>query len=1238
MKKHKLLAVFLALAMTLSLLPTSALAVENSTFADGDGTSSNPYQIATVDQLKAFRDSVNEGTTYDGEYVALTGDIDLNGENWTPIGSNADSAKKFKGTFDGGNHTISNLTITATESAYKAYGLFGALNGTVQNLKLNTVRLNAISGGVSTDNGIAAVAGSIYNSGLIDHVEVSDVVISGNRYVGGIAGYVYGSITNCKVTNAVLTSTPNELGDGYDNGDKVGGIVGYSPEDIISGNTVTGVSITAYRDMGGIAGAANASKVTGNTVSGAVNLTVKRAVNAGDNAFNAGVVVGRALAGTLGENTNERATVTYVYEVSDEHELKRAAESAQNGSTIKLLSDVTLSDTLTINKSITLDGQRHKITGNVEGSESDKKSFISVTTDGAFTMKDCVIDPSAKVFANAAISIKAKGVVTVTGCSFGTDQSNGGYMYNGLEFSLEAGYPMADGTTISNNTFYGGAFRHNCISFYQMAENATININNNSFKGLNWDTSNAVRVSNYGSAPATINMNGNVYSAAGQDGNEDYAGLVLFQNNEGSCANLTVNIANLTVNGTENVTQNNAGTADQVYYVYPAESGMPTIQLGTPVVAVGSQKFTTLEAAIAAADPVDGVITYQILGKAEVTSTDAWIQILKDGITNVSKVEFVGTTNEAEICIKNSTSVLADQKYDIDVSFENLKLTHPNGTWVGDRGHATNYFTCFLRNDNASENTVTYTNCTFPNGVCNNQYGKTVFDNCKFTNTTEGKYNLWNYGGKTEVKNSEFTGTRGVKSYTEDPQPTADHIPNITISNTRFKELTQKAAILVSKATNVTVNNISVTGSNGLLTRDISGNDEVKLMAAGSNISGTFNIGNSLDAAAAKTEFNIVSGTFTSEIPSDYLASGYQVTKSGANWVVSQIPSTPSDSSSSSSSNTTTTTEKNPDGSTTTTTTDKKTGTVTEVTKETDGTTTTVETKKDGTVTETIKTPEGTTGTVVTDKGGDVTEVTASVSSSAAKEAAKTGEAVTLPVEVPAATSTEDALAVEITVPKNADAVKIEIPVENVTPGTVAVIVYEDGTEEIVPTSVITEDGVVLTLDGSATVKVIDNSKDFSDTNGHWAEDAIDFVTAREMFNGTTTTIFAPGSTMTRAMLMTVLARFDGEDTTGGDIWYEKGMEWAKANGVSDGTDPKAPITREQMVTMLYRYMGSPASDYELNFPDADSVSSYAQAAMRWAVETGLINGMDGKLDPQGAASRAQVAAIMMRFCENAAN
>ena len=150
-----------------------------------------------------------------------------------------------------------------------------------------------------------------------------------------------------------------------------------------------------------------------------------------------------------------------------------------------------------------------------------------------------------------------------------------------------------------------------------------------------------------------------------------------------------------------------------------------------------------------------------------------------------------------------------------------------------------------------------------------------------------------------------------------------------------------------------------------------------------------------------------------------------------------------------------------------------------------------------------------------------------------------------------------------------------------------------------------------------------------------WYADAVKYVTDKGLMNGTGDNQFSPNASTTRGMLMTVLARYAGEDTTGGVTWYEKGMNWAKANGVSDGTHPTVNITREQLVTMLYRYAGSPKANGSLNsFSDAASVNSYAVNAMQWAVANGIVNGSNGKLNPQNNATRAQVAAILMRFCE----
>ena len=148
-----------------------------------------------------------------------------------------------------------------------------------------------------------------------------------------------------------------------------------------------------------------------------------------------------------------------------------------------------------------------------------------------------------------------------------------------------------------------------------------------------------------------------------------------------------------------------------------------------------------------------------------------------------------------------------------------------------------------------------------------------------------------------------------------------------------------------------------------------------------------------------------------------------------------------------------------------------------------------------------------------------------------------------------------------------------------------------------------------------------------------WYADAVASVTEMGLMNGTSATTFAPAMDTSRGMLVTILARCAGTDTTASDVWYADGQAWAVENGVSDGTNMEGTLTREQLVTMLWRYAGSPAAEGDLAaYPDGASVSSWAADAVAWAVESGLLTGSDtGALNPQGNASRAELATLMVR-------
>ena len=155
---------------------------------------------------------------------------------------------------------------------------------------------------------------------------------------------------------------------------------------------------------------------------------------------------------------------------------------------------------------------------------------------------------------------------------------------------------------------------------------------------------------------------------------------------------------------------------------------------------------------------------------------------------------------------------------------------------------------------------------------------------------------------------------------------------------------------------------------------------------------------------------------------------------------------------------------------------------------------------------------------------------------------------------------------------------------------------------------------------------------------GSWYEDAVNYVYEKGLMNGTSSNAFSPNANTTRGMIVTILARVEGVNTNG-TPWYAAGQKWAMDNGISDGTNMPGVITREQLATILYRYAKQKGYNVSKSaaltaFSDADKVSGYASEAMQWAVAEGLLQGSNGKLNPQDSATRAQVATILMRFME----
>ena len=305
-------------------------------------------------------------------------------------------------------------------------------------------------------------------------------------------------------------------------------------------------------------------------------------------------------------------------------------------------------------------------------------------------------------------------------------------------------------------------------------------------------------------------------------------------------------------------------------------------------------------------------------------------------------------------------------------------------------------------------------------------------------------------------------------------------------------------------------------------------------------------------------------------------------------------------------------------------------GTLVETIQLSDGTMRTTEQRRNGSTSEISGTPTGSTGMVVTDASGRVVEAAVKISPKSVA-AVPYKAPVRLPVRLPVGSSKQFASSLRVEIP--AGGAKLELPLRYATPGTVVSLTHGDGTEKLLKKVKSTGYSLIFQLNASGTLKVYNNSKYFWDVPaGHWAAGAIEFVTSRELFNGTGNGAFSPTVPTTRGQLMTALARLDGADTSGNAI--RKGMDWAKAHGISDGTNPAGTMSRQQLATMLWRYAGSPHSDYVIQGRDGWAIAEYARPAMAWAMESGILSGYgDGSLKPEGTASRAHVAAMVQRYC-----
>lgn len=678
-------------------------------------------RIGSVDELLDFANKVNSGQSLDSN-VILTNDIDLTGVEWIPIGLNADGVNKFKGTFDGQNHTISNMNVQ-TETGYTAAGFFGALNGTVKNLIFDGATVKHISEpntDGNTNNGIAVVAGSIYNTGTIENVTVKNATVEGNRYVGGIAGYVYGSITGCTVEGVELKATPDKLTGSYDNGDKVGGIAGYVGEGsyTLMGCSVSNTEITGYRNLGGIVGTSDKSP-TGCTVENVTIIHDRSVIEDAPSLGNqSGIILGtRIFTGSVDASNKVQGTVT-----TDDVDVLEGAIGLSSGRL-----DVSLAGgTYTPHTDYSIDVASGKdvTVGPTDGAAVVFDGRFKVT--GALEIRDITMNTSHEVtdeisqFKYAGVALMDTGSFTAKNVVFSITQTDGTAITawwstgEGTDITVESCTFDCNGNrpirsdanvTVQSCTFkdpYRYAVQMTSKASTMTAENATVNFNSNSIVAGN-TTSNPVygvqlEGETYGCSNLIINGSGNTIDL----GTTGKTSAIYY------CECNLVDESTITWN-----TENNPVHETGISYVYEKVDEKKVLTQVNIVTVGGFVKFNETMS-----DYKTGDVTVQILKDIDMTGKN-WTSIKVDGyngagvmtiegnghkITNLSAPLFAGGfAGNGGIEIKDLTL----DRVDIDDS--------TNTIGVG----------AFINSIEAMP-TITLTNCTLSNSTIESTGGARV--------------------------------------------------------------------------------------------------------------------------------------------------------------------------------------------------------------------------------------------------------------------------------------------------------------------------------------------------------------------------------------------------------------------------------------------------------------------------------------------------------------------------------
>ena len=743
-----------------------------------DPDDANTYLITTPAELAWVAEQVNSMTEYfEGKTILLMNDIDLSGSYWTPVGNvTAYPTVTFKGTFDGQDHVISNLTASDGATGYAAAGLFGSILGTVKNVTLKDVNIR------STHYAGAVVAYSSMNGAIIE---------------------------NCHVDGGTITSVPELNGTSYDNGDKVGGIIGYYvTDDKVTNCSAKNLTITAYRDFGGITGCGPQSGMKECSVE---NITL---VQDNTNGYESEAVttVG-ALGGRDVTNGNQPYDGTFASAVT-----KKVVGNISDAQNLinALQSDAPVNITLTENVEVTGD--------------------LVVPADATLNLNGKTL---------TAKRIQAANDNSVIAITNGTVEFSG--TGNGVELFAGNSTLTLDGVTLNASNLSGMAVCCGGIKYPEWAgntiviRNSTINAEQNGAVGIQLENAHNLTIEN-----STINHD---YFGINQNGTNPgstitlkdcnisgtYSGIYL-SNYAGGTKNtlkveggkihsevesaIEVKKTDISVTGATL----SSGAAEQTYSVNGSGSNSTGYGIvlagyvdGTPY--EGETSFTNNTFILAAGENAVGILRYDgEKGAAVISSNDelAAAAIADNATIYLTKgeyvipaaakgktVTFIGTGNPEDVKVA-VTNVGGSENCDYgldgsNVTFEGITITTNSTTYIG-------YARC----------NGTYKNCII-NGTYT-LYGESTFENCKF-NVSGDVYNIWTWGAK-EIK---FTGCtfnsdgKALLLYQED-----DATVNLTVTDCIFNDNggldSKKAAIEIGDSPNkqaiykVTVSNTKVNG------------------------------------------------------------------------------------------------------------------------------------------------------------------------------------------------------------------------------------------------------------------------------------------------------------------------------------------------------------------------------------------------------------------------------------------